>query len=76
MQVSVLQYNSPLTVPWRRRNEVAIVVTDASGNLTREDTSDAINTSNSSEAEVADDMITENEAPNIVRSWYDSGVRL
>mmetsp|Transcript_31385 Transcript_31385/g.98356 ORF Transcript_31385/g.98356 Transcript_31385/m.98356 type:complete len:193 (+) Transcript_31385:629-1207(+) len=26
MQVSVLQYNSPITVPWRRRNEVAIVV--------------------------------------------------
>lgn len=25
--VSVLQYNSPLTIPWRRRNEVAIVVT-------------------------------------------------
>merc|ERR1719326_1696078 len=27
-QVMVLQYNSPLTVPWRRRNEVAIVVTE------------------------------------------------
>ena len=26
-QVSVLQYNSPLTVLWRRRNEVAVVVT-------------------------------------------------
>lgn len=26
-QVSTLQYNSPLTLPWRRRNEVAIVVT-------------------------------------------------
>ena len=25
-QASVLQYNSPLTVPWRRRNEVAIIV--------------------------------------------------
>ena len=25
-QMSVLQYNSPLTVPWRRRNEVAVVV--------------------------------------------------
>ena len=23
---SVLQYNSPLTVPWRRRNELAVVV--------------------------------------------------
>jgi len=28
-QVTVLQYNSPLTVPWRRRNELAIVVTEA-----------------------------------------------
>lgn len=27
-QVIVLQYNSPLTVPWRRRNEVAVVVTE------------------------------------------------
>merc|ERR550537_1610188 len=27
-QVMVLQYNSPLTIPWRRRNEVAIVVTE------------------------------------------------
>lgn len=26
-QVSTLQYNSPLTLPWRRRNEIAIVVT-------------------------------------------------
>jgi len=25
-QVSVLQYNSPLTIPWRRRNEIAFVV--------------------------------------------------
>jgi len=27
-QVTVLQYNSPLTLPYRRRNEVAIVVTE------------------------------------------------
>lgn len=27
-RLSVLQYNSPLTVPWRRRNEVALVVTE------------------------------------------------
>merc|ERR1719359_153804 len=26
-QIIVLQYNSPLTIPWRRRNEVAVVVT-------------------------------------------------
>lgn len=28
-QVSVLQYNGPFTIPWRRRNEVALVVTPA-----------------------------------------------
>lgn len=27
-EFSVLQYNSPLAVPWRRRNEVVIVVTE------------------------------------------------
>ena len=27
-EVSVLQYNSPAPIPWRRRNEVAIVVDD------------------------------------------------
>jgi len=25
-EISVLQYNSPFTIPWRRRNEIAIVV--------------------------------------------------
>merc|ERR1719453_796524 len=29
-QVIVLQYNSPLTVPWRRRNEVTMVVAEKS----------------------------------------------
>lgn len=27
-QVIVLQYNSPLTLPWRRRNEVAVIVSE------------------------------------------------
>ncbi len=29
VEVSVLQYNGPFTIPWRRRNEVAIVVEEA-----------------------------------------------
>lgn len=29
-EVSVLQYNSPFTIPWRRRNEIAVVVVDTS----------------------------------------------
>ena len=31
MAVSVLQYNAPYTVPWRRRNEVALVVQQVGG---------------------------------------------
>ena len=27
-EFSVLQYNSPITLPWRRRNELAVVVTE------------------------------------------------
>mmetsp|Transcript_5874 Transcript_5874/g.16015 ORF Transcript_5874/g.16015 Transcript_5874/m.16015 type:complete len:477 (+) Transcript_5874:47-1477(+) len=34
--VSVLQYNSPITVPWRRRNEVAMVVTTTSAGMPAE----------------------------------------
>merc|ERR1719235_1443407 len=33
-QVIVLQYNSPLTVPWRRRNEIAFVVAEKPANNT------------------------------------------
>lgn len=35
-QVIVLQYNSPLTVPWRRRNEVAMVVTEKAAPIKEE----------------------------------------
>merc|ERR1719326_2412964 len=41
-QAIVLQYNSPLTIPWRRRNEVAIVVTEkAAKSMDRTEVGDA-----------------------------------
>jgi hypothetical protein len=59
--VSVLQYNSPITIPWRRRNEIAIVV--------REKNSDA-------EMIESDDGSNDAQSEEEVVSWYDSGVRL
>ena len=37
---SVLQYNAPYTVPWRRRNELAIVVTEAAAGDTAAEVDD------------------------------------
>jgi hypothetical protein len=50
-QVSVLQYNSPATVPFRRRNEVAIVVTEKAAEDTpnEETAADALEGGGSSE---------------------------
>ena len=77
--VSVLQYNSPLTVLWRRRNEVAIVVQQATtptaeegeeaGELQQADVDDQ---APGAQDEVADGAST---AAAVV-SWYDSGKRL
>ena len=65
-QISVLQYNGPLTIPWRRRNEVAVVVTEVVG----ED--------EPASAEAAAEAPAEAEAAaeGGVVSWFDSGVRL
>jgi len=60
-KVSVLQYNSPFTIPWRRRNEIAVVVEEIS-------TGDA----GIDEISVFDAWNSRNEAT----SWYDVGVRL
>ena len=34
---SVLQYNSPITIPWRRRNELALVVVESGAEDDAED---------------------------------------
>jgi hypothetical protein len=68
--VSVLQYNGPFTLPLRRRNEVAIVVTgDVEAPLTEEE---------AAEAPIEEAAEEEAQAPKdeTVASWYDSGVRL
>jgi hypothetical protein len=66
----VLQYNGPFTLPLRRRNEVAIVVTgDVEAPLTEEE---------AAEAPIEEAAEEEAQAPKdeTVASWYDSGVRL
>ena len=61
---SVLQYNSPLTVPWRRRNELAVVVVEQ-GAAEEEEEEEAA--AAAAAAEVGVDGVV---------SWYDSGMRL
>ena len=68
--VSVLQYNGPFTLLFRRRNEIAIVVSEL-------DNADATTTAEG-EAPVgaeAEEAAGE-EGEEAVVSWYDSGVRL
>lgn len=62
ISVSVLQYNAPYTVPWRRRNELAIVVTAVDG-------AEVV-----SAAEQPGNGVPDGEAA--VVSWFDSGMRL
>jgi len=68
-QITVLQYNSPLTVPWRRRNEVAIVVIDDTGVVDEVDAADEVDADKVDAADDAGDAAA-------VTSWYDSGVRM
>lgn len=60
-EVSVLQYNSPLTLPWRRRNEIALVIT--------EEERAAVGSSD-------DSALEQWKARSSATSWYDAGVRL
>merc|ERR1711966_202889 len=63
-EVSVLQYNSPLTLPWRRRNEIALVIT--------EEERAAVGSSDDSD----DSALEQWKARSSATSWYDAGVRL
>jgi len=64
--VSVLQYNSPFTLPWRRRNELAIVVTEE----------EAVEAAAAEEEDVEATGEVASEGGEGVVSWYDAGVRL
>jgi len=59
-EVSVLQYNSPLTIPWRRRNEIAVVVEQSGGD-------DDVDERSAFE-------IWRNRT--VATSYYDAGVRM
>jgi len=58
--VSVLQYNSPFTIPWRRRNEIAVVI--------EENWEDAV--------VVEIGAFDTWSSRTVATSWYDAGLRL
>jgi len=62
-QLSVLQYNSPLTIPWRRRNELVLAVVETEA------------TPPPAEADAAAEGAAAVPVGGVV-SWYDAGVRL
>ena len=63
MQVSILQYNSPITVPWRRRNEVAVVIQERGAAMEERDVA-------------TEERDVELDERSTVVSWYDAGKRL
>lgn len=90
--VSVLQYNGPFTLPWRRRNEVALVVTiadeteeapaaedeaaEAAPEAAAADVQEAAQGPADDEVAMEADSIEWPAADGTVSSWYDAGVRL
>ena len=66
-EVSVLQYNAPYTIPWRRRNEVAIVVEQLGG---------AAAGAAGEPAEAGGRNNAWYDAEGDRGSWFDAGVRL
>lgn len=71
---SVLQYNAPYAIPWRRRNELAIVVSEVMAGEKAASAGDAA--AGDAEAAPAGEAAGEREGREGVSSWYDAGVRL
>lgn len=59
-EMSVLQYNSPFTIPWRRRNEIAVVIEQSGGE---------------SEVDGGSAFVAWSSR-TVATSYYDAGVRL
>jgi len=71
---SVLQYNAPYAIPWRRRNELAIVVSEVVAEEEAASAGEAA--AGDAEAAPAGEAAGEREGREGVSSWYDTGVRL
>ncbi|EOD13606.1 hypothetical protein EMIHUDRAFT_357026 [Emiliania huxleyi CCMP1516] len=70
----VLQYNAPYAIPWRRRNELAIVVSEVVAEEEAASAGEAA--AGDAEAAPAGEAAGEREGREGVSSWYDTGVRL
>ena len=70
----MLQYNAPYAIPWRRRNELAIVVSEVMAGEKAASAGDAA--AGDAEAAPAGEAAGEREGREGVSSWYDTGVRL
>mmetsp|Transcript_6267 Transcript_6267/g.20042 ORF Transcript_6267/g.20042 Transcript_6267/m.20042 type:complete len:410 (-) Transcript_6267:160-1389(-) len=71
---SVLQYNAPYAIPWRRRNELAVVVSEVVAEEEAASAGEAA--AGDAEAASAGETAGEREGREGVSSWYDAGVRL
>ena len=78
---SVLQYNAPYTVPWRRRNELAIVVTEFAAEDAAASEAGATPTEGDGVVSWYDagqrlTSVAPVTSVTSVTSWFDSGLRL
>jgi len=67
-EYSVLQYNSPFTIPWRRRNELAMGVEPSRADDSAEAEGEAATTTGS-------DSDADSASAGVI-SWFDAGIRL